>query len=46
MGGMLGFIEEIYGTDFAWTIANNNEYNWNSDPSWDPYSKLFNVTSS
>jgi hypothetical protein len=44
MDGMLGFIEFVYGTDFAWTIANSAEYAWNSDPSWDPYSKIFNVT--
>lgn len=44
MDGMLGFVEYVYGTDFAWLVANSNEYAWNSDPSWDPYSAIFNVT--
>jgi transcriptional regulator GlxA family with amidase domain len=46
MDGMLGFIEYIYGTEFAQESANTGEYQWHSDPSWDPYSKIWNVPGS
>jgi transcriptional regulator GlxA family with amidase domain len=46
MDGMLGFIEYLYGTDVAWEFANGSEYEWHSDPSWDPFAKFWNVPGS
>ncbi|WP_304545176.1 DJ-1/PfpI family protein [Sulfurimonas microaerophilic] len=37
----LGLISKILGTQEALAIANEVEYEWHSDPSWDPFAKLY-----
>jgi hypothetical protein len=41
---MLGFIEHIYGTDFAINAANVAEYNWDQNSTYDPFAAVWNVT--
>jgi transcriptional regulator GlxA family with amidase domain len=42
--GMLGFVGEIYGENVANGTANDIEYERHADPSWDPFSAIWNVT--
>ncbi|KAL9116429.1 MAG: hypothetical protein Q9187_007047 [Circinaria calcarea] len=39
----LAFVAEVYGSDVAEGIANKLEYVRHTDPSWDPFSKMFNL---
>ncbi|MCJ1314515.1 hypothetical protein MMC25_008197 [Agyrium rufum] len=41
---MLGFVECLYGNSTATTISNNMEYERHTDPIWDPFSAIWNVT--
>jgi hypothetical protein len=41
---LLGFVECLYGTSVATTISDNMEYIRNADPSYDPFSAIWNVT--
>ena len=36
----LAAIADIYGMEVAEEIANDTEYDWHKDPSWDPFAKL------
>ena len=36
----LGAIADIYGMEVAEEIANDTEYDWHKDSSWDPFAKL------
>lgn len=40
----LAFIEHLHGKDVATRLANSMEYERHEDPSWDPFSSIFNVT--
>jgi hypothetical protein len=46
MDALLGFVECLYGTQEATFIANSIEYERHPDPSWDPFSAIWNVTES
>ena len=39
----LAFVEHIHGNEVANTVANQMEYEWHNDSSWDPFSAIFNV---
>jgi hypothetical protein len=41
MDGMLGFIEHIYGTEYAVNMSYMAEYVWNQNASYDPFSYIF-----
>jgi transcriptional regulator GlxA family with amidase domain len=43
---ILGWVECLFGTEAATLIANNMEYERHTDPSWDPFSAVWNVTQS
>jgi transcriptional regulator GlxA family with amidase domain len=39
----MAFIEEMYGKENATYVSNLMEYERNEDPSWDPFSQIFNA---
>jgi transcriptional regulator GlxA family with amidase domain len=46
MDTLLGFLEYAYDKDRAQSFANLLEHEWHSDPSWDPFSAIYNVPGS
>jgi transcriptional regulator GlxA family with amidase domain len=43
MDGIFSFVGKVYGEETARSIANVIEYEPHTDPSWDPFSKVWNV---
>ncbi|OLN84996.1 Isonitrile hydratase 5 [Colletotrichum chlorophyti] len=41
----LDFISQVYGAQIAKDIGIAMEYDWHTDPSWDPFADLYNLTS-
>jgi transcriptional regulator GlxA family with amidase domain len=41
--GMLALIQEVYGEESAQDIANNMEYEWHKDPTWDPFADMYGL---
>ncbi|EJD55503.1 class I glutamine amidotransferase-like protein [Auricularia subglabra TFB-10046 SS5] len=42
--GIFAWIGHVYGEELATTIADRIEYERHTDPSWDPFSDIFNTT--
>jgi transcriptional regulator GlxA family with amidase domain len=43
MDGIFAFVGKVYGEETAKLIANVIEYEPHTDPSWDPFAKIWNV---
>jgi transcriptional regulator GlxA family with amidase domain len=37
----LGFVNDLLGYEIAKQLSIEIEYNWNEDPSWDPFSEIY-----
>ncbi|KAH7101227.1 class I glutamine amidotransferase-like protein [Auriculariales sp. MPI-PUGE-AT-0066] len=44
LDGIYAFVEHVWGPEQATRLANAAEYERHQDPSWDPFSDVFNVT--